>query len=73
MKCGYDFGHKASRKICCEVMGSINRGQERKSHGACMQSEQLLVTGGKVCKEDGKDRVGNAPAPTIQGPTSKTM
>lgn len=54
-------------------MGSINRGQERKSHGACMQSEQLHVTGGKVCKENGKDRVGNAPAPTIEGPTSKTL
>lgn len=54
-------------------MGSINRGQESKSHGACMQSEQFQVTRGNVFKENGKDRVGNAPAPTIEGLTSKTM
>lgn len=38
-----------------------------------MQSEQLHLTGEKVCKQNSKDRVGNATAPMIEGPASKTM
>lgn len=38
-----------------------------------MQSEQLHLTGEKVCKQKSKDRVGNATAPTTKGPASKTM
>ena len=38
-----------------------------------MQSEQLHLTGEKVCRQNSKDRVGNATAPMIEGPASKTM